>query len=209
MIIPSIIATTFEEVKRKIVLLDDVSDWAQLDIADGLFAGPITWSAPDDLVNLDGKIKLEAHLMVKEPEEMLKMWADYTDRILVHAEATKHLAEIAEATKETPAKLGVALKIDTPLDILAEMEAVDKIHCLQLMSIDELGHYGAKFDERIYERIKQAREMYPNLEINIDGGVTLDNAPKLLEAGVTNLVVGSAIWNAEDPIIELKKFQSL
>jgi len=206
-IIPSIIAKTFEEVKQKIVLADDQATWVQLDIMDGKFVVPTTWDIPDDLENLDGKTKIEVHLMVKKPEEELKLWMDFADRILVHAEATDFLVTVAESFDGATTKLGVALKIDTPLSVLEDIYG--KVDHVQLMSIDVLGHYGAKFDDRIYGRIIEVKKMYPEMKINVDGGITLDNAPKLIAVGADALVVGSAIWDSGDPKEAIKLFQSL
>ena len=206
-IIPSVIANSFEEVKQKITQIDDLTAWAQLDIMDGKFVDPTTWKTADDLEMLDGKIRLDVHLMVVKPEDELKLWLSFVDRILVHVEATDHLAEIVEVFKGTPAKLGLVLKIDTPLDVLEDFAT--EISYVQLMSIDTLGYYGGKFDERIYDRIRQIKKTYPQIMVGIDGGVNLDNAFKLKEAGADNLIVGSAIWNSENIQETIKKFQAL
>lgn len=206
-IIPSIIAKTFEEVKSKIVLLDNLVSWAQLDIMDGKFVLPISWDVAEDLETLDGKVKLEAHLMVKDPDETLVEWMNYADRVIIHAESAAHLADSLEVFDGTPAKFAVALKIDTPISVLDDFAG--KIDRVQLMSIDVLGYYGAKFDEAIYDRIAEVRARYPEMIISVDGGVTLINAPKLLAAGATNLVVGSALWNSGDVATAIKEFQSL
>ena len=206
-IVPSIIAKTFEEVKQKMAQIDGLVTWAQLDIMDGSFVLPITWNTADDLVNLDGQVKIEAHLMIAKPEDELKQWMAFADRVLIQVEATDYLADIIESFDGAPIKLGVALKIDTSLDVLDDF--VGKIEYVQLMSIDALGYYGGKFDEQIYERIKAVRAMYPEMLIGIDGGITLDNAPKLLAAGANNLVVGSDIWESGDVAGAIKKFQQL
>jgi len=206
-IVPSIIAKTFEEVKQKIAQIDGLVKWIQLDIMDGNFVLPVTWNTADDLENLEGDVRIEAHLMIEKPEDELKQWMAFADRVLVHVEATDYLADIIESFDGAPIKLGVVLKIDTPLDILDDF--VGKIEYVQLMSIDVLGYYGGKFDEVIYERIKTVRAMYPEMIIGVDGGVTLDNAPKLIKAGVDNLVVGTAIWESENIAEAIKQFQAL
>lgn len=206
-IVPSIIAQNFEELKKKIVQVEGLVNWVQLDVADGCFALPVSWSAPDDLENIDGRTKIEAHLMVKEPEEYLLEWKKYVDRILVHEEATDHLAEIAEAFNGSIVEFGAVLNMETPIEKLEDLG--DKLKVIQLMSIDKLGHYGAEFDEKIYDKLEALRERYPNVTINVDGGVNLDNAKKLVDAGANNLVVGSAIWSAPDIPIAIKKFQDV
>lgn len=205
-IVPSIIAKNFEEIKQKVTQIDGLVSWVQVDVADGVFALPSSWMVADDLENLTGKVRIEAHLMIANPEEELKKWMSFADRVLVHVEATDYLADIIESFDGAPIKLGVVLKIDTPLDILADF--VGKIEYVQLMSINNLGHYGSEFAEQIYERIKNVRALYPEMIIGVDGGVNLLNAPKLIEAGANNLVVGSAIWNSENVAETIKQFQS-
>jgi ribulose-phosphate 3-epimerase len=206
-IVPSIIAKNFEEVKQKIAQIDGLVTWAQLDIMDGNFVLPVTWSTADDLANLDGQVKIEAHLMIDKPEDELKQWMTFADRVLIQVEATDYLADIIESFDGAPIKLGVVLKLDTPLEVLDDF--VGKIEYVQLMSIDTLGYYGGKFDEKIYERIKIVRALYPEMLIGVDGGITLDNAPKLIEAGANNLVVGSAIWESGNISEAIKQFQAL
>lgn len=207
MIIPSIIAKNFEEVKQKVALLDGLVEWAQLDIMDGQFVVPTSWSVAEDLEMLPGKLKLEAHLMVNEPEELLKEWMNYADRVIVHVESTARLADMLESFDGSPAKFAVALKADTPIEVLEDFEG--KIERVQLMSIDVLGYYGAKFDEAIYARIREVRAKYPTMNISVDGGITLQSAPKLLAAGASDLIIGSAIWNSPDIPAAIKEFQAL
>src|SRR5680860_548192 len=188
-IVPSIIAKTFEEVKQKIIQIDGLVDWAQLDVMDGNFVLPVTWGVADDLENLVGETKIEVHLMITKPEDELNQWISFADRVLVHVEATDCLADIIESFDGTPLQFGVVLKMDTPLDVL--------------------GHYVGKFDEQIYERIKQVKVMYPEMIIGVDGGINLENAPKLIEAGADSLVVGSAIWGSDNIAETIRQFQSL
>ncbi len=206
-IVPSIIAKTFEEVKQKITQVEGVVTWVQLDVMDGQFVSSATWRTPDDLVNLAGDVRIEVHLMVDKPEDELKQWMEFADRVLVHVESTDYLADIIESFDGSPIKLGVVLKMDTPLSVLEDF--VGKIEYVQLMSINVLGSYGAKFDEEIYDRIKMVRELYPEMLIGVDGGVTLLNAKSLIEAGANNLVIGSAIWESNNIPDTLKEFQSL
>lgn len=206
-IIPSIIAKNFEEVKQKVAQIDGLVTWAQVDIMDGVFVAKETWATADDLENLAGNVKIEAHLMIDKPEEELAKWVSLADRVLVHVETTDYLAEMIETIDGAPTKFGLVMKIDTPLAVLDDF--VGKIGYVQLMSIDVLGSYGEKLDEEIYERIRTIKALYPELVVAVDGGVTLENAPKLIEAGAENLVVGSSIWESGDIAEVVKQFQSL
>ena len=95
--------------------------------------------------------------------------------------------------------------MDTKLDsFYSHVLEADFIH---LMSIDKIGEQGNKFDEKIFEKIKDLKEKFPETIISIDGGVNLENAPELVEAGVQRLVIGSAIFNNPEPEEALLDFQ--
>jgi len=206
-IIPSVIAKNFEEVKEKINRLDGLVNWAQLDVSDGIFSSPLSWGNADDLENLPGKIKIEVHLMTEKPEDVLKQWMSLADRVLIHLESTDYLSDIIESFDGAPNRLGIVLKSDTPIETLEDF--VGKIDYIQLMSVVNLGSYGGKFDDSIFERLKNTRAIFPNVIISVDGGVNVTNAGSLIEAGANNLVVGSTIWNNSDPVKIIKQLQSL
>ena len=206
-IIPAIIGADFKEVARKIAMVEGLVNWAQLDIMDGFFATSYSWATPDDLKKLDGKIKLEAHLMIEEPEQFIAEWSGVVDRILVHFESTERLEEIIKQLETAPIQLGLVLLAETPVEALDPY--LDKIKHVQLMAIDQIGFHGHPFNPEVINRVKTIREKHPDVTIAIDGGVNLENAPALLAAGVSNLVVGSAIWNSSDINKTIKEFQNL
>ena len=179
--------------------------WVQVDIMDGRFVLPSTWATAEDLESLDGKTKIEAHLMVEQPEDILPEWLKYADRILVHYESTHIFPAIAESFTGHLVELGVSLNIDTPLDVLENLP--ENVKVVQLMSIDKVGYQGEKMNEEIFMRVKALRKMLPNVKISIDGGVNLENARALVEAGADNLIVGSAIWQAENVSAAIKELQ--
>lgn len=192
-IIPAIIGSDFGAVKEKIKQVAGRVNWVQLDIMDGLFVPESSWRQPADLEELDGKLKIEAHLMVENPERTIAAWLSVCDRVLVHPESTEALGTLLEPTAHAT-EIGLALLLETPLERF--LDYLKRVKTVQLMAIATIGHHGEPLDEQIYERIKLLRASYPNVKINIDGGVTLANAPKLIAAGADRLVVGSAIWEA-------------
>jgi ribulose-phosphate 3-epimerase len=206
-VIPAIIGADFKEVKHKLDLVEGLVSWAQLDIMDGFFAPSYSWATPDDLEQLHGKIKLEAHLMIEEPEEFIASWSGVVDRILVHVESTERLEDIIKQLQTLPIQLGLVLLAETPVEVLDPY--LDRIKHVQLMAIDEIGFHGHPFNPEVINRVKAIREKHPDVTIAVDGGVSLVNAPALLAAGVNNLVVGSAIWNSNDINKTIKQFQNL
>lgn len=197
-IIPAIIGGDFAEVREKIRRLQGLVTWAQLDIMDGIFTPEYSWQNSSDLENLDSRLRLEAHLMVSEPENIIDDWLKVCNRLIIHIESTVKLEQILERIKLNAAVAVLALRLETPLEKLAPYAG--QAQTIQLMSIATIGHYGEPLDSRIFERIKLLRAIYPNVKIAVDGGVTGDNTHELIAAGADRLVVGSAIWQA--PVLE-------
>ena len=206
-IIPAIIGKNFSEIKDKILRVGDNTKWLHLDVADDKFVGDKTWGVSDDLNEIKNRIKIEVHLMVNQPEETMADWVSVVDRIIVHPESTDHLAEIVDSVKHTPTKIGLALLMNSSLELVAPY--IDSLDVIQLMSINELGHHGEPFEEEVLERIKTLRAKYPSVKISVDGGINLETGEKCLDAGATQLVVGGALWNSPDFISTLHDFQSL
>lgn len=196
-LVPSIIAYNLEELNRKLSLLEPVSPWAHLDVVDGRFANTATWQEPADLEAVDGRIKLEVHLMIESPEDTLAEWRAVADRIIIHAESTSQWQEVAEGFSGHPNQLGVALKLETPVTWLDPI--LSQLKFVHLMSIDEIGYHGRLFDEKVLEKIKDLRAKKSDLIISVDGGINKDNLKSLIAAGANHLIVGAAIWDAADP----------
>ncbi|MCC6290872.1 hypothetical protein IT398_02305 [Candidatus Nomurabacteria bacterium] len=195
-IIPAIIGIDFLEVKEKISRLEGLVDWAQLDIMDGVFTSEYSWQRPGDLETLDGKVKLEAHLMVRDPEDLIDEWLVVCDRVIIHPESTMQLGEILEKVNQSSTEASLSILMDTPLEKLDSF--INQVKSVQLMGIATIGHHGEPLDRRVYDRIKFLRTQYPGVKISVDGGVNLNNAQELIGAGADRLVVGSAIWQSND-----------
>ncbi|MEK7505217.1 MAG: ribulose-phosphate 3-epimerase [Patescibacteria group bacterium] len=206
-IIPSLIGKSFEEIAIKINRVEGMVDWVHFDVADGKFATPESWGNPEDLATLNGKTKIEAHLMIEAPEEVLPQWLAVADRVIVHYEATENLAEILDIIDLRVNEAGVALLMSTNLDVL--VPHIDKIDLVQLMTIEKIGEYGQPFSPQALARISALRQKFPNVKISVDGGINLETGKQAIEAGADNLVVGSAIWNAPDLAKVIEEFKKL
>jgi len=207
-IIPAIIANNFEELERKLSQVEGLVSWAQIDVMDGVFTPPKTFNNPSKLSKLDTKVNLEAHLMIDRPENAIKEWIDSpVKRILIHYESTREMGALIKQIKKDGKEVGIALKIKTELAMLDLFIA--NIDVVQFMGIDEIGYYGHSFNPIVLEKIKALHERYPNVTIEIDGGVNLDNAPQIIKAGAHNLVAGSAIFKSEDVEKTIKAFQNI
>lgn len=205
-VVPAILGENFNEVSKKLELVEGLVEWAHIDVCDGVFAEGFTWDSPQDLYQIEGKTKIGVHLMVDRPEEVVGEWLEVADRVVVHAEATDRLADILEVFNGRSLMLGVALRLETPIEDIEPF--MDKIKNVHLMSIAEIGHHGEPFDISVLDKIKALRQKYPSVIIGVDGGVNLENAKSILDAGANELIVGSALWKSGDvgkTISEFKK----
>ncbi len=206
-IIPALIVSEFKELESKLNQLEGAVSWAQVDVADGLFAPTVAGEFCQELLRVNGRLKLEAHLMIEQPELYLRDWMRVADRIIVHPESTNHLPEILQSFESSAVKCGLALLLETPLERLEEFRG--RFDLVQLMGIKQIGRQGESFDPQVIERVRILRAQYPDVTISVDGGVNLDNAAVLVAAGANQLVVGSAIWRDADPLAAIRKFQNL
>jgi len=192
-IIPAIIAQNLEEIREKIKLVEPYVDWVQLDVLDGIFAPSKTFNNPLELKNLQTDIKIEAHLMIDQPELVIDEWIlSGVKRILIHYESTQHLDKVIDKIKAAGLEVGVVLKMATPIIVIDNL--INKLDVIQLMGIAEIGYYGHSFDEQVLEKISALRKKYPHVIIEIDGGINLVTAQKVIERGAQSLVVGSYLF---------------
>ncbi len=199
-IIPAIIALDFEELEKKVRLVEPYVGWAQIDVMDGEFTPLKSFNNPKKLKDLKTLLNLEAHLMINHPEKVIEEWIDSgVKRILVHFESTNKFEELIKKIKDSGLKVGVALKLETPVMVINDL--IKKIDVVQLMGIAEIGYYGRLFDDRVLEKIKILRAKHPNVKIEIDGGINLENAKKVIKAGVNHIVVGSYIFSQSSETI--------
>ncbi|MES2315047.1 MAG: hypothetical protein V4524_03895 [Patescibacteria group bacterium] len=218
-IIPAILVDDFEELQDKIELIKLNTKRIQIDICDGQFTPSPTWPyrKPDNtfemLIREDeslpawDKIDYEFDLMLNKPEEVVDDWVSVgANRIVLHAEAKGDL-KLAIEKLQSRVEIGLALNIDTP--IASVSEHIPNVQFIQLMGIDHIGFQGQDFDSKVLDKIKEVKKAYPDMPISIDGGVNLDTAQDLINAGADRLVIGSAILNAESPLNALEEFQSL
>ncbi len=209
-IIPALIAESRDELSRKLDAVRGAASWVQVDITDGIFAPRKTWNylagAPRDIGELKGELKIELHLMVSRPENVLNEWiASGADRILVHAESTTEIGLIIDTLRESRVASGIVLNLETPIEVI-EPWASD-VSVVQLMAIAELGSHGMPFQESVIPKLQALRLKYPDLTIQVDGGLDSLRLRTLIDMGANGLVVGGAIFNAPKPLDALRELQ--
>jgi ribulose-phosphate 3-epimerase len=220
-IVPAILPVSREDLEQKLVQLRAIPQVkaVQIDAVDGRFAAPACWPyiTQESLGQLPraNELNIDADLMVSDPERQALEWARAgARRLTIHVESAANLDKVLEDIFEhtgalTPEVLsvGLALGIETPVSIIRSH--LDRINYVQLMGIAKIGKQHQSFDARVLRKIQEVRTTYPNLTIQIDGGVSRDTAPKLIAAGADRLIVGSALWRAQDLATEFQALSAL
>ncbi len=195
-IIPAILAKSREELVGKIIIVEPYVERVHLDIADGIAVPNVTISGPEEIETVETRLALGVHLMVSKPENHIHRWLEtQADKFVFHIEYTQTPQMIIDAVKEAERSVGIALN---PATLAAKIEPfIDQIDFVHFMTV-EPGFYGGKFVESVLDKISDFHYFYPDKPIEVDGGVTPETAPRLIEAGVSGLVVGSYIFQNHD-----------
>ncbi|MFH0852009.1 MAG: ribulose-phosphate 3-epimerase [bacterium] len=211
-IIPAILAKDFDDLKKKIKLVEPYVDWVQLDIGDGKFTATKTWDNPEDLKKIETKLNFEVHLMISEPEKEIDRWiVSGVKRILIHYESTEKLTEISEKLKAAGMEMGLVLNLQTPINVLENfpISQFPNFQVIQLMGIQEIGYYGHPFSERVLPKIFDLRSKYSDIKIAVDGGINAETGKKAAASGADILVAGSAIFGSADIKGSIEKLKNI
>lgn len=141
-------------------------------------------------------LDFEADLMIENPEVSTTKWVSAgAHRIIVHIESVKEF-DVIRAAVPSLVELGLAINTTTPISAIEPY--LDRVEFIQCMGIARIGFQGEGFDERVLEHIRAIRALRPEMPISVDGAVNLETAKRLVEAGATRLVSGSAILKSND-----------
>ena len=229
-IIPAVMPVSTTDLQSKLAQVAGLVSVVQIDVMDGKFVEDVSWPYTEDeeyfqsiLNEEDGlpywdQFDFEVDLMIVRPEDAIGDWITAgARRVVVHQESTDNIDKIltdfrarfpkSEKPDVFDCEIGIAQNIDTPIESIFSF--LDRIDFVQFMGIDVIGKQGNSFDEKVLDKIRVLLEHAPGTIISVDGGVSLDTAPELIAAGVSRLVVGSAIFKSEDIGGTIKEFKHL
>jgi ribulose-phosphate 3-epimerase len=194
------------------MLNKSAAEWYHLDVMDGRFVPNISFGPMivESICNQTNKY-CDVHLMIEEPEKYILSFKNSgADNITIHIEACKHLHRSIQQIKSLGINAGVALNPHTPVDSLKDI--IKDIDLVCIMSVNP-GFGGQTFIEHSINKIKLLREMIDEqllqVRIEVDGGVTLENAKSIIDAGADVLVAGNSIFKSENPVNTIERLKSI
>ncbi|MBN2307247.1 ribulose-phosphate 3-epimerase [Candidatus Peregrinibacteria bacterium] len=205
-IAPSILGIDYGRLNEHLAELAPYVDYFHVDVMDGNFVDNLTLGAPViKWINTD--VPLDVHLMINNPHKYIKDFAEAgAYSITIHAEASKHLSDDIQKIKDAGCKAAVSLNPDTPIDKISKV--LPMLDMVLVMSVHP-GFGGQTFMPEVLEKVKWLREHYPNLDIQIDGGINDETGQLAVKAGANVLVAGSYILKNQDPIKAIEKLRAL
>ncbi len=211
-IAPSMLSADFSNLQKDIKMVNESkADWFHIDVMDGVFVPNISFGFPViKAIKKYARKPLDVHLMIVEPDKYLPAFADAGAAIIsVHYEACTHLHRTIQSMRQLGVLAGVAINPHTPINLLSEI--IQNIDVVCMMSVNP-GFGGQRFIKNTYNKIYELKDLIrqkdASTKIEIDGGVDLNNAHDLIQAGADILVAGNTVFSAPNPIetiAELKR----
>lgn len=212
-IAPSILSADFLHLNRDIEMLNESdADWIHCDVMDGVFVPNLSFGFPVlKQIKKVAEKPMDVHLMIVQPERYIQEVKDCGAYMMtVHYEASPHLNRTVSAIHEAGMKAGVTLNPHTPVELLEDI--IQDVDMVLIMSVNP-GFGGQKFIERSLSKVSRLREIIEqrglNTLIEVDGGVNLETAKSLIDAGADVLVAGNAVFSAPDPKKMIRQLKDL
>ena len=211
LVAPSMLSANFVNLQADIELINkSEADWFHLDIMDGVFVPNISFGMPviKAIKSIASK-PLDVHLMIVQPERYISDFKNAgADILTIHFEASTHLHRSISEIKKVGMQAGVVLNPHTPINVLEDI--ISELDLVLLMSVNP-GFGGQKFIQNTFKKINDLKNLIIKSNskalIEIDGGVTLENASKLINTGADVLVAGSTVFGSDNPLSTIKKLK--
>lgn len=207
-IIPTILTKDTLELQQKLESLEGIAPKVQVDMVDGIFAANKTFNL-EALKDFEHSLRLELHLMVKEPISWINRSREVVaDRIVAQVEMMNDINKFLEEVATSGMEVGLALDLKTPVEKISA-DIYPQLDSVLLMAVPA-GFSGQEFDNKVLEKIKKIREIVGDLvDIGVDGGLNEENILKCKEAGANIFYVGKTFWSAADLATRYQELRKL
>ncbi|MDB5244166.1 MAG: ribulose-phosphate 3-epimerase, ribulose-phosphate 3-epimerase [Parcubacteria group bacterium] len=222
LVTPAVLPSSRQDLEEKLVLFETFPGIArvQIDVVDGLFVSPGSWPYTNDVDAKDPqlagllephRIAYEVDLMCFNPVRAAEPWISAgATRLTFHEGSATDLHTLIEEAQDHYGhivSIGLAIHVDTDLERISE--SIEHLDYIQCMGIARIGRQGEPLDPAVIPKIRMCKLRYPALPVQVDGGVTFENAKELLRAGASSLIAGSALLKAADPRAAFESFETL
>jgi len=213
LVAPSLLAADFLHLDEACKLVNESeADWFHLDVMDGRFVPNISFGIPViEYIKKAAKKPCDVHLMIEEPEKLTPAFGKAgADILIVHLETCRNLHSNIQQIRSLGMKPAVAINPHTPVESLKDI--LEDLYHVLIMTVNP-GFGGQQFITHSIGKVKEMKEMIrrtgKEILIEVDGGITLENAPALVEAGADVLVAGSTIFRSADPAKTIRSLKAI
>jgi ribulose-phosphate 3-epimerase len=209
-LIPALLVHSKQEFEQKLRAVESDCVMVQVDILDGSLYNNTCWFDAEQISTLDTEVSYELHLMVENPIPIVEAWKEQVPnlkRVVVHAEINRQLGTVIDHLKNhLKLEVGIALNPETPIEEIRDV--LKHIDQLTILGVHP-GKSGQSFEgDYILEKAKRIHHLYPDIPLQIDGGVTQELIPALVDAGFTRICGASLLFKAENPTDTLKNLNN-
>ena len=221
LITPAVLPSSREALEEGLAVVTAIPDVSRvhIDVVDGKFAAPASWpyTAPEEMSNMAmlpdlDRVEYEIDLMCLDAERAAGDWLSLgASRLTFHAESVTDIPHLFNSISRRYGgdfvTFGLALNLESDFSLIEPH--LSQVAYVQFMGIATIGRQGQLFDQRVFDTVRRFHTRHPDVALQIDGGVSLENAKKLITLGVSNLIVGSAILRAQHPADAYAAFEMI
>ena len=206
MIIPTVLQRNLDDIKKNLQTVKGFTRLAQIDVADGKLVEGETFLDLGKILEIETPIKFDIHLMVKKPFRYLKDLNNKVVKVSAHIEAPINHKRWLKKVRGLGYKAGISINPETHLEKVEKL--VPNLDFVQFLTVKP-GKQGSPFQSQVLQTIREFHQKYPETHTQVDGGITKANIEQVLNAGANNVVIGSAIFGAENPLGAYKNFERI